>query len=105
MTTLYRIVYFESQSSSPSQWQHTTLYSVGHSVHIKELYEKLKILLKAINYDKFKWQICSDLKVIAMLVGLQKCSHNIASSFVNGTAELGLFITQEMIVLPKNFWN
>jgi len=34
-----------------------------------------------------------------------KYSHKIASSFVNGTAELGLFISQEMIVLPKNFWN
>ena len=30
---------------------------------------------------------------------------NIAASFVNGTAELGLFITQGNIGLPENFWN
>jgi hypothetical protein len=30
---------------------------------------------------------------------------NIAASFVNGTAELSLFITQERIGLPENPWN
>ena len=30
---------------------------------------------------------------------------NIAASFVNGTAGLGLFITQENIGLPENLWN
>jgi len=44
---------------------------VGHSMHNKEPYENMKILLYAINYDKFKWQICGDLKVIALLLGLQ----------------------------------
>jgi hypothetical protein len=34
-----------------------------------------------------------------------KDSQNIAASFVNGTAELGLFITQENIDLPENPWN
>jgi len=28
--------------------------------------------MEAINYDKFKWQICGDLKVIALLLGLQQ---------------------------------
>jgi hypothetical protein len=32
----------------------------------------MKILKKAINYDKFKWKICGDLKVIALLLGLQQ---------------------------------
>jgi len=45
---------------------------VGHSVHNKESYENMKILKEAINYDKFKWQICGDLKVIALLLGLQQ---------------------------------
>jgi len=44
---------------------------VGHSVHNKELYENMKILIEAINYDKFKWQICCDLKAIALLFRLQ----------------------------------
>jgi len=39
-------------------------------VHNKEPYENMKILKEAINYDKFKWQICGDLKVIALLLGL-----------------------------------
>jgi len=45
---------------------------VGHSVHNKESYENMKILMEAINYDKFKWQICGDLKVIPLLFGLQQ---------------------------------
>jgi len=45
---------------------------VGHSVYNKESYEYMKILMEAINYDKFKWQICGDLKVIALLHGLQQ---------------------------------
>ena len=44
----------------------------GHSVHNKESYENMKILMEAINYDKFKRQICGDLKVIALLLGLQQ---------------------------------
>jgi len=34
-----------------------------------------------------------------------KFSQNIVASFVNGTAELGLFITQENIGLPDNLWH
>ena len=40
-------------------------FPVGHSVHNKESYENMKILMETINYDKFKWQICGDLKLIA----------------------------------------
>ena len=43
---------------------------VGHSVHNEESYENMKILMAAINYDKFKWQICGHLIVIALLLGL-----------------------------------
>ena len=45
---------------------------VGHSVHNKEWYEYMKILMEAINYDKFKWKIYGDLKVIALLLRLQE---------------------------------
>jgi len=31
-------------------------------------------------------------------------SQNISASFVNGTGELGLFFTQEMIGLLENSW-
>jgi hypothetical protein len=65
----------------------------------------MKILIDAINYDKFKQQICGDLKVIALILGLQKDLQIIAALFVNGTAELGFFITQERTGLPENLWN
>ena len=45
---------------------------VGHSVHNKDSYENMKILTEAIKHDKFKWQTCGDLKVIALLLGLQQ---------------------------------
>ena len=32
----------------------------------------MTILMEAINYDKFKWQICGDLKMIVLLSGLQQ---------------------------------
>jgi len=32
----------------------------------------MKILMEAINYYILKWQICSDLKVIALLLGLKQ---------------------------------
>ena len=65
----------------------------------------MKILMEAINYDKFKWQICGYLKVIALQLGLQQGFTKCVASFVNGTAELGLFIIQENIGLPENLWN
>jgi len=34
-----------------------------------------------------------------------KDSQNIAASFVNGKAELSVFITKESIGLPENLWN
>ena len=64
----------------------------------------MKILTEAINYDKFKWQICDDRKVPYYL-DYNKDSQNIAASLLNGTAELGLFITQDRIGLPENPWN
>jgi hypothetical protein len=43
--------------------------------------------------------------VIALLLGYNKDSQNIVVSFVNGTAEFALFITQERFGLPENLWN
>lgn len=44
---------------------------VGYAVHMKESYENLKRLLQAIKYNDFQWLICGDLKVIALLLGMQ----------------------------------
>ncbi|GBN89787.1 hypothetical protein AVEN_150579-1, partial [Araneus ventricosus] len=41
------------------------------AVRIKETYETLKHMLSSIEYSKHSWHIRADLKVIAVLVGLQ----------------------------------
>jgi len=53
----------------------------------------MKILIEAINYDKFKWQICGDLKVTALLLGLQQGFTKYCCFICEWTAELGHFIT------------
>ena len=42
-----------------------------YGAYMKESYESMKLLLNTINYNKCKWHICGDLKVIALLLGLQ----------------------------------
>lgn len=44
---------------------------VGHAVHVKESYENIETLLNHIQYKKYNWNICGDLKVVALLLGLQ----------------------------------
>jgi hypothetical protein len=47
------------------------LVPLAHAVNMKESYENMKLLLEKIHYEKCKWNICGDLKVIALLLGLQ----------------------------------
>ena len=44
---------------------------VGHAVHLKETYDNMKQLLRCIKYGQNQWQLCGDLKVLAVLLGLQ----------------------------------
>jgi len=44
---------------------------IAYATNLKEAYENLKILLEKIQYDKYCWTICCDLKVIALLMGKQ----------------------------------
>ena len=44
---------------------------VSYAVHIKETYDNIKVLLKCINYNQHQWQLCGDLKVVALVVSLQ----------------------------------
>jgi len=44
---------------------------VGHAFGIKESDDSMKQLLQYIRYDTNNWNICADLKVIALLLGLQ----------------------------------
>jgi len=74
-------------------------------MHNKESYENINILMDAINYDKLKAFLWWPKSISNKYLDYNKDSQNIAASFVNGTAELGPFITQERIGLPENFWN
>lgn len=38
---------------------------------MKETYENMRLLLTKVNYDNHQWQLCGDLKVIALVLGLQ----------------------------------
>ena len=44
---------------------------IAHSVHLNETHENMKILPDAIDYKTHQWNICGDLKVIGMLMGMQ----------------------------------
>jgi hypothetical protein len=41
------------------------------AANMKESYESMNLLLGKIKYDEFKWKLCGDLKLVALLVGMQ----------------------------------
>lgn len=45
---------------------------IAYSITAKETYETIKSILEAVRYDVFRWKVCSDLKVIGILTGMQK---------------------------------
>ena len=42
-----------------------------HAANTKESYENMKLFLEKIQYEIYNWNICGNLKVIALLLGLQ----------------------------------
>jgi len=44
---------------------------LAHAANMKESYESMKLLLGKIKYDVFKWKLFVDLKVVALLLGMQ----------------------------------
>jgi hypothetical protein len=46
-------------------------FPIDHSVHLKESYENLGLVLIKIGYTAHDWMICGDLKVLCMLLGQQ----------------------------------
>lgn len=44
---------------------------IAHSTTLKESYDNLQLILSRISYDTHRWAICADLKVVAMMTGLQ----------------------------------
>ena len=44
---------------------------IAHAVGMKETYEKMNTLFMPIKYSEHNWNICGDLKVVALLLGMQ----------------------------------
>jgi len=44
---------------------------LAHGANMKESYESMKLLLGKIKNDEFKWKLCGDLKVVALLLRMQ----------------------------------
>lgn len=68
--------------------------TIGHSVHLKECYENLKLVLDKIKYDDHEWTVCGDLKVISMILGGYK---KFPCFFVSGIPETGKIIGSRTI--------
>jgi len=45
--------------------------TLAHAANMKESYESMKLLSGKIKYDEFKWKLCGDLKVVALLLRMQ----------------------------------
>lgn len=45
---------------------------LAHAVNMKESYESMSKLLALVQYEEHQWKICADLKVVAMVTGLQQ---------------------------------
>ena len=60
---------------------------VAHSVAMKETYENMPVILKAVNYNEDGWEICGDLKVIALLLGYRESLLSSVVFYVCGTVE------------------
>jgi len=62
-------------------WNKFPFVPLVHAANMKESYENMKLLVENIQYDKYNWNICGDLKVTALLLSLQlghsrKIRHN-----------------------------
>ena len=44
---------------------------MAHSVHLKEDYTSVKMLLSALKYDNYEWEVIGDFKMVSFLMGLQ----------------------------------
>jgi hypothetical protein len=50
---------------------------LAHAANMKESYENMKLLLEKIQHEIYNWNMCGDLKVIAVFLGLQLWLHKV----------------------------
>ena len=60
----FKVVLLHNRNKFPS-------VPLAHAANMKESYESMKLLLGKIKYDEFKWKLCGDLKVVALLLVMQ----------------------------------
>lgn len=44
---------------------------IAYSTSMKESYESMRVILDHLQYQKYEWPICGDLKVVGLMMGLQ----------------------------------
>ena len=103
-------LYIDSSKLSPKAvFLHNTntlpSIPVGHSEHNKESYENVKFWWKPLIMINSNDKSVLTWKWLPFYLDYNKDLQNIAATFVNGTAELDLLITQEKTGLPENLWN
>ena len=79
-TTEWRLFFDSSKTRMKSVLLHNgnkfPSVPLAYTTNMKEKYENLKILLEKIQYDKYCWTVCCDLKAIPLLTGLQRGYNN-----------------------------
>ena len=65
----------------------------------------MKQLFRCIKYEQHQWQLYGDLKVVALVLGLQGNAQSTAVFFVNGTAELGNPIMSRKSGYNESHWS
>ena len=59
---------------------------VGHSILRKETYNTMKSLLDLLEYPKYTWKICSDLKVVSTWVAVRLHETHVLFMFMGQSA-------------------
>jgi len=78
---------------------------VAHAFRIKESDDNMKQLLQYIKYDTYKWNICADLKVIALLLGLQLGYTKFPCFLYEWVAETKNITLPKGYGLSERFWS
>ncbi|GBM99884.1 hypothetical protein AVEN_29451-1 [Araneus ventricosus] len=71
METVYRLIKYKLEVVLLANGNDLPSVLVAYSVDMKETYENIRRILYKIFYHDSNWKLCSDLKVVALLTGLQ----------------------------------
>ena len=75
-TSDWRLFIYSSSKSLKAVLLHNTnkcpSIPLAYSVQMKENYENVKMLLSALRYDQYNWEVIGDFKMVAFLMGVQQ---------------------------------